>query len=258
MDQRVTDIGTRLRQARETRGLTLRDIATTTKISMTALTSIERNDFSRLPGGVFRRAYVKAFAHEVGLDADGLAAEYRAAFEPEPDVDRSVGHQRRAPRGLRSASRLPAVLAVVGALGIWGASVFHRRAATDEVVQPAAGEVNAARPVRAESARASGKVGASTPLRLEIHATAPCWVSASADGDRAVYRLMQPGERALVEARDGITLRVGNAGAVVYSINGATGKPLGEEDEAVTVRITTDNFEELFAAAGGHADPGLP
>lgn len=56
MDQ-TTDIGSRLRQFREERALTLRDIATTTKISLTALAAIEHNDFGRLPGGVFRRAY---------------------------------------------------------------------------------------------------------------------------------------------------------------------------------------------------------
>jgi cytoskeletal protein RodZ len=80
----ATDIGTRLREARETRGLTLRDIAQTTKISMAALVAMEHNDFARLPGGVFRRAYVRAFAAEVGLNAEELAREYRARFETEP------------------------------------------------------------------------------------------------------------------------------------------------------------------------------
>lgn len=84
MDQIATDIGFRLRQARETRGLTLRDIAASTKISMTALVAMEHNDFARLPGGVFRKAYVKAFAAEVGLNPDELAREYRDRFEAEP------------------------------------------------------------------------------------------------------------------------------------------------------------------------------
>ena len=75
----------------------------------------------------------------------------------------------------------------------------------------------------------------------------PCWVSAVADGERVVYRLMQPGERTLVEARSAITLRVGDAGAVAYSINGATGRPLGRNGEAVTVRITNDNLGSLSA-----------
>jgi cytoskeletal protein RodZ len=67
MDQTAIDIGSRLRQAREQRGLTLRDIAATTKISVLALVAIEQNAFDRLPGGVFRRGYVKAFAAEVGF-----------------------------------------------------------------------------------------------------------------------------------------------------------------------------------------------
>ena len=84
-------------------------------------------------------------------------------------------------------------------------------------------------------------------LRLEIRLNGPCWVSAVADGERVVYRLMQPGERTLVEARSVITLRVGDAGTVAYSINGATGRPLGRNGEAVTVRITNDNLGSLYA-----------
>jgi hypothetical protein len=84
-------------------------------------------------------------------------------------------------------------------------------------------------------------------LRLEIRLHRPCWVSAVADGERVVYRLMQPGERTLVEARSVITLRVGDAGAVAYSINEATGRPLGTNGEVVTVRITNENVESLSA-----------
>ena len=76
----ATDIGARLQHAREQRGLTLSDIAGVTKISARSLNAIEQNDFGRLPGGVFRKAYVRAFAIEVGLDADEMAAAYQAKF----------------------------------------------------------------------------------------------------------------------------------------------------------------------------------
>jgi hypothetical protein len=46
------------------------DIANITKISPAALNALEHNDFARLPGGVYSRAYVRAFAAAVGLDAD--------------------------------------------------------------------------------------------------------------------------------------------------------------------------------------------
>lgn len=82
-----TDVGSRLRAARERRGLSVADVAHTTKISIAALKAIERNDFGRLPGGVFRRAYVRSFAAEVGLDGDELVRDYRARVEAEPAVE---------------------------------------------------------------------------------------------------------------------------------------------------------------------------
>ena len=120
MDQIATDIGSLLRQARETRGLTLRDIATTTKISMAALGAIERNDFARLPGGVFRRAYVKAFAAEVGLNADELVREYRERFETEPPAEPPVRHGAAWNHPLRLSNRFPTVSAAIAGILIFG------------------------------------------------------------------------------------------------------------------------------------------
>ena len=62
------DFGSRLRAAREARGVSLRDIAAATKISVLVLEALERNDASRLPGGIFSRAFVRSYAKEVGLD----------------------------------------------------------------------------------------------------------------------------------------------------------------------------------------------
>jgi hypothetical protein len=62
---------------------------------------------------------------------------------------------------------------------------------------------------------------------------------------------MQPGERALVEAHSLITLHVGDAGAVAYSINGTRGRPLGANGEVVTVRITRENLGSLSAEPTG-------
>lgn len=86
MDEPTPDIGSRLRHAREQRGLTLHDVAETTKISTRALMAIERNDFASLPGGLFRRAYVRTFAAAVGLNPAAIAADYPAMF----DADRPL------------------------------------------------------------------------------------------------------------------------------------------------------------------------
>ena len=64
------DFGRKLREARERRGLSLRQIASATKISMLTLEALEKNDIARLPGGIFSRGVVRSYAVEVGLDAE--------------------------------------------------------------------------------------------------------------------------------------------------------------------------------------------
>ena len=83
------DCGRTLREARERRGTTLRQIANTTKISISALEALERNDLARLPGGIFSRAFVRSYASEVGLDPEEAVREFMAQF-PQDSV--TAGH----------------------------------------------------------------------------------------------------------------------------------------------------------------------
>jgi len=61
-------IGEQLRLAREGRGIPLREISEQTRISMHYLEAIESNNYKRLPGGIFNRSFVKAYARYVGYD----------------------------------------------------------------------------------------------------------------------------------------------------------------------------------------------
>ena len=84
----IRDVGAYLREARERAGITLRAIATTTKISVLSLEALERNDVGRLPGGIFVRAFVRAYAKEVGLDPEDAVRRYIGRF-PDAAVEGS-------------------------------------------------------------------------------------------------------------------------------------------------------------------------
>ena len=73
-----TDVGSRLRAAREAKQLSLREIADTTKISVSALEALEENDVARLPGGIFTRGFVRSYAAEVGLDSEQTMRDFMA------------------------------------------------------------------------------------------------------------------------------------------------------------------------------------
>src|SRR5213080_2122012 len=88
-DRSVGDFGGRLRDARERRGVSLRQIANATKISVAVLEALERNDIARLPGGIFGRAFVRSYAVEVGLDPEATIQDFVAKF---PNESVTVGH----------------------------------------------------------------------------------------------------------------------------------------------------------------------
>src|SRR5206468_11813126 len=89
LDRTPGDFGSRLREARERRGVTLRQIANATKVSVSVLDALERNDISRLPGGIFGRAFVRSYAVEVGLDPEVTIQDFMATF---PNDSVTVGH----------------------------------------------------------------------------------------------------------------------------------------------------------------------
>ena len=77
----IEDLGAWLRRERERAGVTLDTIATRTKVARTLLEALERNDVSRWPNGIFRRAFVRGYASQIGLDPDYVVALFIRAFD---------------------------------------------------------------------------------------------------------------------------------------------------------------------------------
>jgi len=75
--------GSRLRRERERRRIALSSISANTKISVALFEALERDDVSRWPSGIFRRAFIRAYAEAIGLDADVLTRDFLERF-PDP------------------------------------------------------------------------------------------------------------------------------------------------------------------------------
>jgi transcriptional regulator with XRE-family HTH domain len=75
--------GTRLRERREQQQISLSTIAEQTKIKLSLLEALERGDVSHWPSGIFRRAFIRAYAHAIGLEPDIVVREFLELY-PDP------------------------------------------------------------------------------------------------------------------------------------------------------------------------------
>jgi cytoskeleton protein RodZ len=123
----VASFGQNLRQAREARNITLQEIAATTKIGTRALEALESDRFDQLPGGIFNKGFVRAYARCVGLDEEKTLAAYLEAAKttlPETDMQalanqvsagRVVTHE---PWWALNAATFAGILAAIVALAL--------------------------------------------------------------------------------------------------------------------------------------------
>lgn len=120
----MANFGANLRREREMRGVPLDEIAAATKISVRCLQALEAEEFSKLPGGIFTRSFIRAYAKYLGLDEEKVMAEFQVLAPPMEEADLS----KLTPSNVKPPevkSRVPflvpliAVAALVGGYGLY-------------------------------------------------------------------------------------------------------------------------------------------
>lgn len=260
----MTDFGGKLRQAREGRGISLRQIAANTKISVAALEALERNDISKLPGGIFSRSFVRSYATEVGLDPEETVREFLERFqgEPAPDhapvvhvPDEEIAFEERKQRYAKIFVIAIAAMLIAAAVLVY---VLLRNRPDDGMPTDAAGAAMITptappgsgtpavdpSPQPAAAAPAAPVRPATGPMQLELHPSGACWVSATVDGRVVLARVMQAGERETLTVRETAVVTVGDAGAFAFTVDGRPGRSLGGPGDVRTARITRETLSD--------------
>lgn len=146
------------------RGVSLQEISDTTKVSVRFLEALEAEQFGKLPGGIFIRSFIRAYANYLGLDEEQVLAEYQLVAPVKADEDFSrlgvTGNpSKHAPR----APVLPWIIAVI-LLGSGYAIFRYSHRASDEVVSY--GNPPPASAAAEKRAAASANAPLSTPPRV--------------------------------------------------------------------------------------------
>ncbi len=257
-DRLAGSFGGKLRDARQRRGISVRQIANATKISVAALEALERNDISRLPGGIFSRAFVRSYAMEVGLDPETTIQEFIAQFPNDsvtaghPHSDRVEDHEAvKSEQKMAGTFLWLVVISVPIAFGLLYFTASGRevpRAAPKPSAPPAPPPTQGAVASPAEKGPELESAPADPTDRLTIALSVkrPVWVSATVDGQKTIDRLLQPGERQTVDVRREMVLTAGDASAIAMTFNGADARPLGKAGEVVTARFNLMNFKNYL------------
>jgi hypothetical protein len=194
---------------------------------------------------VFAKGHVRAYARVVGLDPDDLVSEY---LEQWPAATHELPIFRPPPREAHGVHRL--VGPVLGLAALLFAYGVLREPGEPTALVPAVHPATFVAPPSIAREVADHPLPTAIPIdggiRLEMQPTAECWVSAVADGELVIHRLLQKGERATVDAASEMVVRIGDPGAFAYTLNGVPGRALGDAGVPITVTITEQNYRAFL------------
>lgn len=271
----MKEFGAYLRQAREKKNISLRDVQEATKIRLRYLEAIEDGDFEIIPGEVYRRGFLTNYASIVGLNQAEVLQKYAEAKNPgQPVQSLQAGP---VPNGIESKSKLQTEASAVdweppkaktglkvfaimlGAALVLGIGFF--------VVKPLLNgqpvkvtKVVAENPPKVEvkpeikTAPQNETVNpvvppeppSTVPIYVEAEFTARVWVSVDADGnsiltkDGAQYDASSP--KQIWKADQTMSIVFGNAGGVKLRVNGKEVGPIGNNGERKEIKLDPDGI----------------
>ena len=251
-DHRSLDPASRLRSAREQKGLSQRQVADATKLSVRAIELLEKGSLDALPDGIYRRSIVKAVAREVGLNPDQLLAEFTsvqpAALQPPPSV--VMAEPKAATSFNKVLTLLSAALPMIAGILYFGLPMT--RAIVSESPRPSVQERRLAT-ARAEVIPVGGfnespiaAAARPVPVVVTLTISSRCQLRVVADGNEIVGRTMEQGETLPIELGEELLLLGDNASAVQFSINGQAGRLLGEPGDVLSARIGRDDYQDFL------------
>lgn len=230
----TSQVGERLRVAREEKGLSLEDIATQTRIPLRHLEAIEAGDWSSLPAPTYTVGFAKSYASAVGLDRNEIGEEVRAevgSTRPAETTTNEVFEPADPARTMPRWLVITAIAAIV--LVVIGMTWLNRRALQEP--QPAAVEAIDETPTAA--APAGGQQTAPAPQGpVVLTATEPVWLRVYERDGRTLFQgeLSTGQSYQLPQTATEPLLHTGKPEAVRVTVGGEVAPPLGPPARTVS------------------------
>lgn len=265
-------LGEKLRQAREERGISIGEVAEQTRISSLYLKSIEDDNYKPLPGGIFNKGFVKAYAKYVGIDEQEALQDYARLIAQTEEQHSEIQQPRYRPEVLtddRSASSLVPTIIFAGIIlalmtgGILFVVNYIQNQSDSPAVATNSGNTNANGSPNVEPAGIANTTPAvPNEIRLEFRSAEKVSVTSTVDGTLA-YDEVGPDSPKTYTAEQTIKLRYyrGFADKVQISLNGKqVAAPAPPPRGNIEFEVNKENIAQILetgqlVAAGTPAPP---
>ncbi|HYE15848.1 MAG TPA: helix-turn-helix transcriptional regulator [Pyrinomonadaceae bacterium] len=248
-------LGEELRHARERRGVGLREISEQTRITMRHLEAIEADDYKHLPGGIFNKSFVKAYARYVGFDERRALDLYeRTARERGDASDDGPQPPQRTRVYTGDPARSPAVTAALSAvivgiliLIIYAGLHYYRR--TEGGAAGAQATPTPAAPPGQQAQAQTPTPPAEQGFNVQVKAKGRAfWLTSWQGSEKKKGRFITPDKPEEFAPEDSLNLFFdkASADALEVSVNGQTLRTPDGEGREITWTITRDNYRQFL------------
>lgn len=263
-------IGETLKNAREAKNLTLRDVEAATKIRLKYLEALESEDYSQLPGQVYAIGFLKSYAKFLGLDDSALVAEYKAANINEetmqtPAVELRDEESKKNfslnPKKVKFAGFVLAFVLLVAFSNV----LFNRDGGHQENLTPSSASIEqqeepSSRGLEEETAVENPAVDNRPQENLETVVKQPqfsgvnvqvraidepgnaCWINVITDGKQYFSGTLKAGESMDFTGEQVVKIKFGNAGGVRVVVNGQDQGVIGKKGSVKTLEFNIDEI----------------
>jgi cytoskeleton protein RodZ len=248
--------GERLKRERELREVSIDELMKATRISQRFLEALENEDWAKLPGGVFGRAFVRTIARYLGLDEESFLAEYDAARGSISANGSSDKPEERIP----SPPKWLPVAAVVVLLAVLAGLVFAGRYAWRRYAAHRAQQKSSASIAPQVNESSATDLSPTAPRAAAVPAAFDLAVSTSAatrmrivsDGTVVLDAAVPAGETRHFAAKDHFEVTAADSSAVLLELNGQAMPPLGAPGTSGTIVLSQ---QDLRQTSGGNPQP---
>ncbi|MEQ9355157.1 MAG: DUF4115 domain-containing protein [Coleofasciculus chthonoplastes F3-SA18-01] len=244
-EEQLKNIGTYLQHCREEQEKSIEEIALKTFISLRSLKALEAGRCEDLPEPVFVQGFIRRYAETLNLDSTRLLQSFATEVVSQPS-DSPDAKPNMAQETPVSRSRQPFLLyiGIGGIVAIGGLVYLLTQVFKPQPSIPAQDsgtieqQLNPNQPA-VTSTPAPTLSDPNFPVQVTVELKGESWVRVSVDGKTEFEGILtEDDSQKSWDAKNELTIRTGNAGAVWVSLNQTTAKPLGEMGEVKDVTFT--------------------